>query len=115
LIFDFADFPNVVQKVLEIWCPSTHKMFLKRSTMPKITVRSLEGEEHKLEAENGVSLMEPLRDAGLIDATCGGMASCGTCHVYLAENWLYARRIRRLCRNQTKFSPVLPNPTQRCT
>lgn len=56
--------------------------------MPKITVRTLEGEEHILEAENGVSLMEPLRDAGLVDATCGGMASCGTCHVYLSEGWV---------------------------
>lgn len=55
--------------------------------MPNITVRTFEGEEHKLEAENGVALMEPLRDAGLIDATCGGMASCGTCHVYLAKGW----------------------------
>ena len=55
--------------------------------MPNITVRTLEGEEHKLEAENGASLMEPLRDAGLIDATCGGMASCGTCHVYLSAGW----------------------------
>ena len=46
--------------------------------MPKITVRTLEGEEHELEAEAGSSLMEPLRHAGLIEATCGGMASCGT-------------------------------------
>jgi len=55
--------------------------------MPNITVRTLEGEEHKLEGETGTVLMEPLRDAGLIDATCGGMASCGTCHVYLSEGW----------------------------
>ena len=34
--------------------------------------------------------MEPLRDAGLIDATCGGAASCGTCHVFVGEKWLAA-------------------------
>ena len=56
--------------------------------MPKITVRTLEGEEHELEAEAGSSLMEPLRHAGLIEATCGGMASCGTCHVYLSMVWV---------------------------
>ena len=55
--------------------------------MPKITVRTLEGETHELSAEAGAILMEPLRDAGLIDATCGGMASCGTCHVYLSGDW----------------------------
>jgi len=55
--------------------------------MPTITVRTLEGVAHDLEADVGTTLMEPLRDSGLVDATCGGMASCGTCHVYLSEGW----------------------------
>ena len=55
--------------------------------MPKITVFDQDGMEHILSADANNPLMEPLRDAGLVDATCGGAASCGTCHVYLREDW----------------------------
>lgn len=55
--------------------------------MVTINAKSREGEEQSLSAEPGVTLMETLRDAGIVDAVCGGVASCGTCHVYLAEDW----------------------------
>ncbi|MEM9013708.1 MAG: 2Fe-2S iron-sulfur cluster-binding protein [Pseudomonadota bacterium] len=56
--------------------------------MAVIKARSRDGEEKTVEAEPGGVLMEPLRDEGLLDAVCGGVASCGTCHVYVAESWL---------------------------
>ena len=59
-----------------------------RDTMPKITVTGQDGTTHSLEAKEGAALMEPLRDAELVEATCGGAASCGTCHVFIADKWL---------------------------
>ncbi len=56
--------------------------------MPKITVFDSAGNEHNLPVDAGAALMEPLRDAGLIEATCGGAASCGTCHIYLRDDWV---------------------------
>lgn len=53
--------------------------------MPTLTVTSQDGDTVSLDAKTGTVLMETLRDAGLIDATCGGAASCGTCHVYFAD------------------------------
>lgn len=55
--------------------------------MPNIIVRSLDGKEHSLPVTVGATIMEPLRDAGLVEAICGGAASCGTCHIYLHPDW----------------------------
>lgn len=53
--------------------------------MPAITVITRDGETHTIPAENGVSVMEIIRDAGIDDlaALCGGSCSCATCHVYI--------------------------------
>jgi 2Fe-2S ferredoxin len=58
--------------------------------MPKIYVTDREGNEHVLEAETGLSLMELLRDLddGGVEALCGGMCSCATCHVFVEAEWL---------------------------
>jgi len=46
------------------------------------------GAEHIIEGNDGWTVMEALRDAGLpIAAECGGACACATCHVYVAENW----------------------------
>lgn len=47
------------------------------------------GAVRALDAPDGRPLMEALRDSdtGVI-GTCGGMCSCGTCHVYVAPAWL---------------------------
>ena len=55
--------------------------------MPWITAIDKDGNQHDLSANIGTALMEPLRDANLVDAICGGAASCGTCHVYLHDSW----------------------------
>ena len=56
--------------------------------MAKIYVTDRAGGEHVLEAVSGRTLMEPLReiDNG-IEALCGGMCSCSTCHIYVEAEW----------------------------
>ena len=47
--------------------------------------------EHKVTVENGVTVMEAGRDAGLgIEGTCGGCLSCATCHVIVDAEWFAA-------------------------
>lgn len=53
--------------------------------MPQITVINHEGEEKTLNAEEGRTLMEVIRDNGFDEllALCGGCCSCATCHVHI--------------------------------
>ena len=53
--------------------------------MPKLTVVNRSGEETVVEAENGLTVMEVIRDAGFDEllALCGGCCSCATCHVHV--------------------------------
>ena len=53
----------------------------------KLTVIDREGSTHKLEWEPDQTLMEALRDNDLpVLASCGGTASCATCHVFLEKD-----------------------------
>ena len=55
----------------------------------KIIARDRKGAEHIIEGNDGWTVMEALRDAGLpITAECGGACACATCHVYVEEGWL---------------------------
>ena len=60
--------------------------------MPKIYVTDRKGTEYEVDATNGFTLMEAIRDDGKFElaAICGGMMSCSTCHIYLGEGW-YAK------------------------
>jgi ferredoxin, 2Fe-2S len=53
--------------------------------MTKITVISRDGTAKDVEAENGLTLMEVIRDDGFDEllALCGGCCSCATCHVHI--------------------------------
>lgn len=51
----------------------------------KIYVYDRDGDKQTVEAVVGDSLMNPLRAADLVDATCNGSCSCATCHVYVEE------------------------------
>lgn len=53
--------------------------------MPTVTVIDRSGNARDVEAENGLSLMEVIRDNGFDEllALCGGCCSCATCHVYV--------------------------------
>lgn len=53
--------------------------------MPRLHVTTAAGESQTVEATIGTSMMEALQAAGLVEGTCGGAASCGTCHVYFAD------------------------------
>ncbi|MFA5941045.1 MAG: 2Fe-2S iron-sulfur cluster-binding protein [Sinimarinibacterium sp.] len=56
--------------------------------MAVVRVTGRDGVERSLDAANGSQLMDTLRDANTgIDGTCGGMMSCGTCHVYVDPAW----------------------------
>lgn len=60
--------------------------------MPTLHITTDSGEQKDIDAKTGDVMMESLRDAGLIDATCGGAASCGTCHIYFADETLVGER-----------------------
>lgn len=51
--------------------------------MPTLIVTTREGMQTMIEAQDGISAMEAIRDAGIDEllALCGGCASCATCHV----------------------------------
>ena len=54
-----------------------------------VKVYDRDGKIHNLDAQEGLVLMEIIRDAGLpIEAACGGCAACATCHVYVDEKWI---------------------------
>lgn len=55
-----------------------------------ITVVDREGQSHLLEAptDMGLSLMELCKAYDLpVEGTCGGMALCASCHVYIQNNY----------------------------
>jgi 2Fe-2S ferredoxin len=57
--------------------------------MPTVHVIDRDGKRHTISAEDDMPLMFALRDASLpVEATCGGTASCGTCHVFVSEAWV---------------------------
>src|SRR6476469_3097542 len=57
-----------------------------------VQVTTRDGRRKAVSATVGRSLMENFRAAGIeeILALCGGCCSCGTCQVYVDEQWLAA-------------------------
>lgn len=56
--------------------------------MASIHVKDKAGREVKVEGEVGSPLMYSLRSMpDGVDAVCGGLCSCATCHVYLDPEW----------------------------
>ncbi|MEL7198994.1 MAG: 2Fe-2S iron-sulfur cluster-binding protein [Pseudomonadota bacterium] len=53
--------------------------------MPKLVVTNREGETSEIEVEDGLTVMEAVRDNGFDEllALCGGCCSCATCHIYV--------------------------------
>ena len=56
--------------------------------MPRIIVTDREGNTHVVEGEVGLKVMESLRELSYgVEAICGGMCSCATCHCYIDAKW----------------------------
>lgn len=55
--------------------------------MPRLVVTNREGETSEIEVEDGLTVMEAIRDNGFDEllALCGGCCSCATCHVYVED------------------------------
>ena len=58
--------------------------------MTSITIIDRSGGERSISAQDGISLMEAIRDNGFDEllALCGGCMSCATCHVFVDEAYL---------------------------
>lgn len=56
--------------------------------MAKLFVTDSNLQQHQLEIESGLSLMEHLRNADFdeVQAICGGSCSCATCHVHIVSS-----------------------------
>ena len=55
----------------------------------RIKVTDRNGNPHEIEGQEGLKLMEALCDLDYgVEAICGGMCSCATCHVYVDEAWV---------------------------
>ena len=56
--------------------------------MGRIVVTDRAGDVHDIEIKAGTNVMDPLRelDSG-VEALCGGMCSCATCHVFIGTEW----------------------------
>lgn len=54
----------------------------------KILLTDREGGTHDVDGEAGMKLMEAIRDIdNSVEAICGGLCSCATCHVYVDPDW----------------------------
>jgi 2Fe-2S ferredoxin len=58
--------------------------------MPKIIFIEHNGTEHVVEAQVGTSIMQAAINNLVpgIEADCGGLCACATCHVYIDPEWL---------------------------
>lgn len=71
--------------------------------MPEIVVTTREGEVVHIVAEEGLSVMESIRNAGIdeILALCGGCCACATCHVHLEAE--FADRVPPRSENESEL------------
>lgn len=54
----------------------------------QINVTLGDGSTRTIAAQEGLSVMEVLRNAGILDGECNGSLACATCHVWVDESWL---------------------------
>lgn len=57
--------------------------------MIRVALLAPDGTRYEVEAQAGTPLMQAAKQSGVpgIDADCGGSMVCGTCHVYVPQDW----------------------------
>ena len=56
--------------------------------MVRLVVTNRVGEAIEVDAQPGISMMENIRELDdSVEAICGGMCACATCHVYIEPAW----------------------------
>jgi 2Fe-2S ferredoxin len=64
--------------------------------MVKVVVTDKDGRDVVVDARAGLSLMENIRELPRsVDAICGGLCSCATCHVFIDAEWMQRLPPRR--------------------
>jgi 2Fe-2S ferredoxin len=57
--------------------------------MVKLVVTDKDGRDVDVDARPGLSIMENIRELPRsVEAICGGLCSCATCHVFIAPDWI---------------------------
>ena len=57
--------------------------------MTKLAVTDREGRRVEIDGQSGMTVMENIRDLDdSVDAICGGLCSCATCHVHIDPGWV---------------------------
>lgn len=57
--------------------------------MARLVVTNRAGQLVKVEGTLGISLMENIRELDdSVDAICGGLCACATCHVFIDPAWV---------------------------
>jgi 2Fe-2S ferredoxin len=65
--------------------------------MVKLVVTDKDGRVVEVEARTGLSIMESIRELpSSVEAICGGLCSCATCHVLIDDAWVRRLPPRRL-------------------
>ncbi len=79
--------------------------------MVKLVVTDKDGREVAVEARAGLSIMENIRTLPRsVEAICGGMCACATCHVYVDPSWVgklpqRSYEERAMLQNHASFDP----------
>ena len=65
--------------------------------MVKLVVTDRDGHDVEVDARPGLSIMENIRHLPRgVEAVCGGLCSCATCHVLIDADWMRRLPPRRL-------------------
>jgi 2Fe-2S ferredoxin len=75
--------------VMDCFLPKKFSSSTEEARMTKITFIEHNGTEHPVDAENGAILMRvgQANQIPTIIGECGGTCSCGSCQVYVDEEW----------------------------
>ena len=64
--------------------------------MVKLVVTDKDGRDVEVDARPGLSVMENIRQLPRsVEAICGGLCSCATCHVFIEADWMQRLPARR--------------------